>query len=583
MQVSFGPRSDQYLAYITGKPPRDLPPGTTGRVIDVEKFYEQTRARGLPFTFSLISFAAPLVAFAAALWLIVCLLSFGPQEIREGAVELENAGSNPPLPIDVFCGPGRDPLVNGLIANTFHFSVTHVALFAICALAVLAAAASIRNVLETHGHVGSSNGAKFLGLIVALGVPILAGFGVFKLASWAVGTQIGGLFQRLFPVSAALLAKCDFLKDVNALNDQIYAQMGLGAMAVSIGVVSLTFAAALLGWRFETKDINGAWSDSYVLRHKINNALTLFFIGSILLVVTTVALSSATDWTGGVLDAVKAATAPDSKDATTSNSAPAATPVVATGAPAATATDRAATSAASPNTPALQSASGQSSAGNAADAAAKAAALEFDSLKTLKTSITSFAGALGSLLLILIFVPALYCLTGEIDIAGKTHASFDAANKAPAPTTPEASPAVYVKDRHGKFFSVEVVAGSDEQAPAILSVMDIGGTTRQLKLVAAPGKPPLASYFGEDDAGNIYEFTAPPASQAAPKKPASHAVRHEKADAVKWKVAGWKTVQDWKDNHGLKLQFGDLTATFVAVLAPLLSGTIIDLSKMSLG
>src|SRR5208283_4098628 len=126
-----------------------------------------------------------------------------------------------------------------------------------------------------------------------------------------------------------------------------------------------------------------------------------------------------------------------------------------------------------------------------------------------------------SLLLILIFVPALYCLTGEIDIAGKTHASFDAANKAPAPTTPEASPAV----------SVEVVAGSDEQAPAILSVMDIGGTTRQLKLVAAPGKPPLASYFGEDDAGNIYEFTAPPASQAAPKKPASHAVRHEKADA----------------------------------------------------
>jgi hypothetical protein len=50
-----------------------------------------------------------------------------------------------------------------------------------------------------------------------------------------------------------------------------------------------------------------------------------------------------------------------------------------------------------------------------------------------------------------------------------------------------------------------------------------------------------------------------------------------------WKVAGWKTVQDWKERHGLKLSFSDLTATFVAVLAPLLSGSIIDLSKMMLG
>jgi hypothetical protein len=50
-----------------------------------------------------------------------------------------------------------------------------------------------------------------------------------------------------------------------------------------------------------------------------------------------------------------------------------------------------------------------------------------------------------------------------------------------------------------------------------------------------------------------------------------------------WKVAGWKTVQDWKDRHGLKLSFSDLTATFVAVLAPLLSGPIIDLTKMMLG
>jgi hypothetical protein len=42
-------------------------------------------------------------------------------------------------------------------------------------------------------------------------------------------------------------------------------------------------------------------------------------------------------------------------------------------------------------------------------------------------------------------------------------------------------------------------------------------------------------------------------------------------------------VQDWKENHGLKLSFSDMTGTFVAVLAPLLSGSIIDLTKIGLG
>jgi hypothetical protein len=41
-----------------------------------------------------------------------------------------------------------------------------------------------------------------------------------------------------------------------------------------------------------------------VLRHKLNSLLTVFFVASILLVVINVALTSAMDWSGAVVDAV---------------------------------------------------------------------------------------------------------------------------------------------------------------------------------------------------------------------------------------------------------------------------------------
>jgi hypothetical protein len=460
MQVSFGPRSDQYRAYVDSQPHK-LPPGTTGPVTEVATFYAQTRRRYFPGTFSFISLIAPFGAFAGAIWLIVRVLSSGSPDLLQDAIPLDPKPLNPPIRFDWLCGPDKayDPLLNGLFASAFHFSVTHVALIAVCALALFAAAASIRNVLETHGYLGQGAWAKALGWIVALGVPAVAGYLVYYVAAAAIGQRILGLFHRLLPVSTELLDKCTVLKPIKPLSEQFFAQMEWGAKAVSVGVVSLVLAAALLGWRFERKDINGAWSDSYVLRHKLNNALTLFFVGSILLVVTTLALSSATDWTGAVLDVVRTATAPESTAAA----------------------------------PASQSGATKAAGPTETAAAADPAAAEFDTLKSLKTSISSFAGALGSLLLILIFVPALYCLAGEIDIAGKTHASFDMASKDPP---------------------------------------------------------------------------HPAAKQAAKKTEV---------------VAGWKTVQDWKERHGLKLSFSDLTGTFVAVLAPLLSGSIVDLTKITLG
>jgi hypothetical protein len=564
MQLSFGPPSNQYLAYVTGNPPRDLPAGTTGPVIDVKTFYEQTRARCFPGTFSLISLGAPLAAFAAAIGVIVFLLSSGMPDLLQNSAAVDEKASNPALPIGTFCGPDRgyDPLLNGVLANTFHFSVTHVALMAVCLLALVGAAISISNVVETHVLLRAGVVVKSLERILALVIPAAAGYGVFLGASFAVGNRIDGLFQRLFPAPASALEHCEILKAVKVLNEQLYVQMGRGALAVSVGVVSLILAAALLGWRFERKDINGAWSDSFVLRHKINNVLTLFFIASILLVITTIALSAATDWTSGVLDVVKAATAPDAQGA--------AAPATQSGASGSTGAAKPADPGGPPAPPTGAPASDQAGAAKPADPAAA----EFDSLKTLKTSISTFAGALGSLLLILIFVPPLYCLTGEIEIAGKTHASFDLANKDPPPAEPPAPAPIYARGANGSFYEVEVEAGATEQAPAILSVKGMDGTPYQFELVAAPGKPPPATFLGKGVDGRIYEFGTPPAPGAAPGKI---------EDAAGWKVAGWKIVQDWKNNHGLKLSFSDMTGTFVAVLAPLLSGSIVDLSKMALG
>ena len=551
MQVSFGPRSNVYHAYVKGRAHK-LPPGTTGPVTDVETFYKQTRKRSFPGTFSFITLFAPLATFAAAIKLIFWQLSSGSKDLLEQATPLAATASDPALPIDTFCKPnkGYDPLINGLFAGTMRFSVTHVALLAVCTLALFAAAASMRNVLETHRVLGESPQARVARWILALLVPIGAGYLVFFVTARAVGARIDGLFERLFPVPADLLNQCETLSTVRLLNEQLYVQMGWGAKAVSIGVVSLILAAALLGWRFERKDINGAWSDSYVLRHKINNALTLFFIGSMLLVVMTIALASATDWTTGVLDAVKAATASESglKDPSSGGSSPSQSGTGGATAPTPITTP-------APNTKGVAAATSQSAAAGVAPApapapdtqgagaAAKVAdpAAEFNSLKILKTSISTFAGALGSLVLILIFVPALYSLTGEIEIAGKTHASYDIANKnppAPAAPTPPSAPA------------------------------------------PAKPAPPPAILFATADDGTIYEFqiVAAPGDALTEKLP-THEAPRKKIEVV----AGWKTVQDWKESHGLKLSFSDMTGTFVAVLAPLLSGSIIDLTKIGLG
>jgi len=531
MLVSFGPRSDQYRAYIEDDR-TILPPGTTGPVTDVKTFYKQTRDRYFSATYSLVSLLAPLSAFALAVWFIDWLLSLGPGHLLLTATPIPANEPTPKLPFSAFCGTEQqhDPLLNGVFASTFHFAVTHVTLFLVCALALAAAAASIRNVLETHGVFSSRRGGtQVFGWFLAVVVPAGAGYFAFHLASAAVGDRIQGLFERLFPITESSLKDIETceLKALRPLEEQLYLHVGWGALGVSIGVISLILAAALLAWRFETHDINGAWSDSYVLRHKLHSLLTLFFIGSVLLVVTNIALASAMDWTAGVLEVVKTATTPDSitKDA----SPP--TPNGANVSGARTVPKKRPNQ----NTQAAdQTTRPNDRNAKTAEANAKPIAAEFDSLKTLKASILSFAGALGSLILILIFAPALYGVTNEIDIAGKTHASYDTARASPAPppaatpTTPKIVLATETLADDGRSYGWEIVADSGEERP----------------------KPEVES----------------------------------KTQPVKIPdVAGWKTVQEWKEKHGLKLSFTDFTGGFIAALAPLLSGSVIDLTKMTIG
>jgi hypothetical protein len=520
MLVSFGPRADQYRAYVE-KGRQTLVDGTTGKVTNVRAFYRQTRYRYFPATYSLISLLGPIAAFALTAGFIV--LPLGDLLVKATPIPADEPKPN--LPFEAFCGAEQghhDILLNGVLASAFRFSVTHVALFAICALALAAAAASIRNVLETHGFFSSRRGTWVFGWVLALAVPAGAGYFAFGLASLAIGDRIEGLFERLFPVPVKEAFKSCDLETLLPLKTLLYQQAGLGALCVSIGVASLALAAALLAWRFETHDVNGAWSDSYVLRHKLNSLLTLLFVGSVLLVVTNIALASAMDWTSGVLDVVKTAT----QSASTSPDADGKPP---------TPVGRADANAGGQR---QTQAGGQAEVtGNLGERSAKPdpAGAEFASLKTLKTAILGFAGSLGSLMLVLIFSPALYGVTSEIEIAGKAHASYDVAKSSPAslPPPPPTKPAVVV--------ATETVAYE--------------GSGYRLQ-IAELGREPTNS------------------EPQADHKPQPVAIPD---------VAGWKTVQDWKEKHGLKLSFSDITGGFIAALAPFLSGSIVDLTKMTMG
>src|SRR5271169_2251048 len=264
----------------------------TGGTTPARTFYDMTRNTWGPWTFSLVSGLVPLLLFGFSVWLVDALIG-DPKHPSE----LTDNSETTQLPVVPFCGTpdSHGPLLNSVFAATVRFAATHAALAVVCLFAFVIAGVSARNVLDTHGRPVAGWGIAFV-------LPIVVGLAVFFRLQFWLGKPIAELFDRLFPIAAP--DHCDVLSHAADLKKVIYAWMWWGALSVSIAVSSLVVAAACFAFRFETGDPNGAWSDSYVLRHKLNSLLTVFFVASILLVVINVALTSAMDWSGAVVDAV---------------------------------------------------------------------------------------------------------------------------------------------------------------------------------------------------------------------------------------------------------------------------------------
>ena len=243
------------------------------------------------WTFSLVSALVPLLLFGSAVWLVDALIGepSHPTELRNNSETTE-------LPLTAFCGSpdSHGPLLNSVFAATIHFAATHAALGITCLFAIVIAMASARNVLNTHELQG--------GWAVWLVLPAILGAMVFfELQAW-VGRPIGELFDRLFSIAAP--DSCVVLSAATITKRR--STGGCGAehwLCRSQSPLSLWLRRALRSGS-KTDDPNGAWSDSYVLRQKLNSLLTVFFAASILLVVINVALTSAMDWSGAVVDAV---------------------------------------------------------------------------------------------------------------------------------------------------------------------------------------------------------------------------------------------------------------------------------------
>jgi hypothetical protein len=430
MLVTFGPRCHPHPSLTNLE--KTKPPGTSASTTDLKDFYQQYRGGCFSATFSLICIAAPLGVFIAAISLGHSMLA-DAQSARD---LLQNGEQSPPMPILEFCSTGEEhiPLRLGVLADTVHFSAVHVALLAVCVLAYGAGTTCIRNILVTHQVLPS---AKLVWL-VSLGAPILFGAAVFGGVAWLLEPQVSTIAYRLFPVPRDLPDDCKTLFAVKNLKHLLDRQVLIGAWSVTFGVTALMLAASMSTFRFEITEINGIWSKGFVLRGKLHTLLTLFFIGSIILVISNIALSAALDWVAGILDLIKSAT--------------------------------------------------QTSNNNTPDATAKAVAAAFAASKTLRGSLANFISIISAVVLVAIFASALYGLTSEIMVAGKCHAYYDMLDKSDAAHQPDPNQQI--------------------------------------------------------------------------------------------DVAGLQTVEDWKKKHGLEMSFSDLTGSFLAVLAPLLSSTLIDLTKI---
>lgn len=357
-------------------------PGGTAPVRSVSDFYAVTRYRCWPFAYSVVCLGAPLVILAAALRVAASVIGPDP------AADAPEAGS-----FAGFCDTpaARAPLQNALTAAALHFTISHLVLTLACAFALGFALWSIRNVVAIHrGPV-----AEALGLAGTLAL----GWAVYVFAVPLFRPQAEHVFATLW--NFALLSRPDpgfaCLDAARRLAASFDAEAGWGVLFVAFASVALAAAAATLAYRFERRDIDGRWADTYVLRHKLKALMTLFVLGSLVLVASNIGLSAYADLSARVHNELLASKGGDA-------------------APAAKTTD---------------------AAGKAAVADESAPEADGGEYATLRKTALNVIGALASLTLIGMFLPAFAGLSADIEMAGKTHADADARRAPETPPPPE--------------------------------------------------------------------------------------------------------------------------------------------------
>jgi hypothetical protein len=402
-----GPEPIQVTGYF-GNRKRPSSPGGVREISKVGPFYNVTRGQAKSWWYSVFCVAAPGVLLASALLFIACNF---PRLLTLGS---------PVVSIERFCTSPFSwrPLANVVTASALHFTVTHVALLTACILAFAFAAWTIRNVLAIH----VLSPAK--ALIVAVVTPLIAGGAVFFATERYFGEAVRALFGSgaAFAQWNADVTKMPCLGDALSVAGTLDAHAHCGALAVALSGVALALAAATIAFRFETRDIDGVWADSYVLRHKLKALLTLFLFASVVLVATNIALSSYTDFAANVFGEIEASGTACFPPATAGVQTELVRPQCSNGEAALPA---ARNGGANEEKKPAQNAGGPP---KPPDAVAEL----FAQAKSLRKTLLNLAGGLASLTLVAMFLPAFAGLTSDIEIAGKTHA-VAAAQPAAAP------------------------------------------------------------------------------------------------------------------------------------------------------
>jgi hypothetical protein len=236
MHVSLGPRPDVAAAF-TQNPRGEHAPGAITITRDVGTFYDETRAKLFPPTYSLITALVPLAVIAAAFGFADWMLEESSWAHSLGLAERDLV---PPLPITTFCNTVQQPapLQAIVVAGTIRFAATHVALLTICIVAYVAGVSCMHNVLNAHEVFRVFRHEKLVGWGATLGAPFVAGIIVFEIANSLLRDHIESLSFRLFPVST-IDVNCQIPYAVTQLNNFLISQVRIGTFAVALGISSL--------------------------------------------------------------------------------------------------------------------------------------------------------------------------------------------------------------------------------------------------------------------------------------------------------------------------------------------------------